>query len=39
MKYKYKILGSGILELENWVKKTSYALWRHKPELNQIVTS
>ena len=33
------LLGSGILELENRVKKRSYALWRHKTELSQIVTS
>ena len=31
--------GSGIPELENRVKKPSYALWRHRTELVQIVTS
>ena len=31
--------GFGIPELENRVKKLSYALWRHKTELTQIVTS
>ena len=30
------IKGSGIPELENRVKKPSYALWRHKTEFNQI---
>ena len=30
--------GSGIPELENRVKKPSYALWRHKTELSQILT-
>ena len=33
------VTGSGIPELENRVKKLSYALWRHKTELSQIVTS
>ena len=31
--------GSWIPKLENRVKKPSYLLWRHKTELNQIVTS
>ena len=33
------VLGSGIPELENQVKKSSYGLWRRKTELSQIVTS
>ena len=38
-KSKLYCSGSGIPELENRVKKPSYALWRHKTELSQIVTS
>ena len=31
--------GSWIPKLENRVKNPTYLLWRHKTELNQIVTS
>ena len=34
-----KFLGSGIPKLEKRIKKPSYALWRHKTELSQTVTS
>ena len=32
-------MGSGTPELENRVKKPTYALWRRKTELSQVVTS
>ena len=34
-----ELTGSGIPELENLIKKPSYALWRHKTKLCQIVMS
>ena len=38
-KSNFMQMESGIPELENLVEKPSYALWRHKTDQIQIVTS